>query len=166
MNVPCKRMHLLDLDPDNDPDSYPDRNPNNFVLCKRGINFNFVLMITGGYMSMPSAGSPSNPGPYQGYPRMAGYPPTSGPAYPSSTPAYGQASTAAYPGTGPAAYPRAAAAAGYQAPGYPPRAAYPQQGYQGYPGYPQQQQQPAPQQQQGKPSAHATIFCCCKGLRE
>ena len=33
MNVSCKRMHLLDQDPDNDPVNDPD----NFAPCKQAI---------------------------------------------------------------------------------------------------------------------------------
>ena len=35
--VPCKRVHLLDRDPDNDPDSDLDPVSENFAPCKRGI---------------------------------------------------------------------------------------------------------------------------------
>ena len=37
MNVPCKRVQLLDCDPDNDLDCDLDRDPVNFASCKRGI---------------------------------------------------------------------------------------------------------------------------------
>ena len=31
MNILCKRVHLLDRDPDNGPDCDPDNNPHNFA---------------------------------------------------------------------------------------------------------------------------------------
>ena len=37
MNVPCKRMHLLDCDPDKDPDHNLDFYPDNFAPRKQGI---------------------------------------------------------------------------------------------------------------------------------
>ena len=36
MNVLCKRVHLLDRDPDNNPDHDLNSNPDNFALCKQG----------------------------------------------------------------------------------------------------------------------------------
>ena len=36
MNDPCKRVHLLDRDPDNNLDRYLDCDPDNFAPCQRG----------------------------------------------------------------------------------------------------------------------------------
>ena len=38
MNVPWKRVHLRDRDPDNDPDCYLDCDPDNSAPCKQSQN--------------------------------------------------------------------------------------------------------------------------------
>ena len=43
MNVLCKRVDLLDCDPDNNRDHYLDLDPDNFALCKRGIRLIYIL---------------------------------------------------------------------------------------------------------------------------